>query len=186
MSIELNDSALDGLALDGSTARGPALGANAFKGVFRRHPAGVAVITTVIDGQPVGFTATSVISVSADPPLLAFSVDSASSAWRALASAETLVVNFLSAAQVEVSARFATSGIDRFATTDWFPLPSGEPVLVGSAAWVRGEVVQRTPVGRSFLVSVLALESDVPAEVPSGPLVYHDRSYHGIGDHSVL
>jgi len=186
MSIELNDAALGTTVAGAPAPRGTVLGADAFKGVFRRHPAGVAVITTVVDDQPVGFTATSVISVSADPPLLAFSVDSASSAWRALASAETLVVNFLSAAQVEVSARFATSGIDRFATTDWFTLPTGEPVLVGSAAWVRGEVLQRTPVGRSFLVSVLALESDVPADVSSRPLVYHDRSYHGIGDHSVL
>ena len=181
MSVELNDP-----DLGTSAPREEVLGADAFKGVFRRHPAGVAVITAVVDGQPVGFTATSVISVSADPPLLAFSVDSASSAWRALSTADTLVVNFLSAAQVEVSARFATSGIDRFATTDWYALPTGEPVLVGSAAWVRGEVVQRTPVGRSFLVSVLALESDVPDEAPGGPLVYHDRSYHGIGDHSVL
>ena len=181
MIVDLNDAALSGSALHGS-----AMGADAFKGVFRRHPAGVAVITAVVDGQPVGFTATSVISVSADPPLLAFAVDSTSSAWRALASAETLVVNFLTAAQVEVSARFATSGIDRFATTEWFELPTGEPVLTGSAAWVRGEVVQRTPVGRSYLVSVLALESDVPTGTPSDPLVYHDRSYHGIGDHSVL
>ncbi|MGI3781546.1 MAG: flavin reductase family protein [Janthinobacterium lividum] len=181
MSVDLNDP-----APTASSQGAPTLGADAFKGVFRRHPAGVAVITTVVDGRPVGFTATSVISVSADPPLLAFSVDSASSAWRALASAETLVVNFLTAAQVEVSARFATSGIDRFATTDWYELPTGEPVLVGSAAWVRGEILQRTPVGRSFLVSVLALESDVPAAGSESPLVYHDRSYHGIGDHSVL
>lgn len=176
MSVDLNDPALSALTL----------GADAFKGVFRRHPAGVAVITTTIEGKPVGFTATSVISVSADPPLLGFSVDSASSAWRALAGAETLVVNFLTAAQVEVSARFATSGIDRFATTDWFELPTGEPVLAGGAAWVRGEILQRTPVGRSFLVSVLALESDVPAAGSGSPLVYHDRSYHGIGDHSAL
>lgn len=181
MSVDLNDP-----GLSASAQSGPALGPDVFKGVFRKHPAGVAVITTVVDGLPVGFTATSVISVSADPPLLAFSVDSASSAWRALASAETLVVNFLTAAQVEVAARFATSGIDRFATTDWSTLPTGEPVLTGSAAWVRGEILQRTPVGRSFLVSVLALESDVATDDPSSPLVYHDRSYHGIGDHSVL
>ena len=73
-----------------------------------------------------------------------------------------------------------------FATTEWFPLPSGEPVRAGSAAWVRGEVLQRTAVGRSYLVSVLALESDVSAAQADSPLVYHDRSYHGIGDHSVL
>lgn len=172
--------------LNDPTVSGSPIGAAEFKGVFRHHPAGVAIITTVVDGQPVGFTVTSLISVSADPPLLAFSVDSASSAWRALAVADTLVVNFLTAAQVDVSARFATSGIDRFATTQWRSLPSGEPVLADNAAWLRGEVVQRTAVGHSFLVSVLALESEVAAERPSGPLVYHDRSYHGIGDHSVL
>jgi flavin reductase (DIM6/NTAB) family NADH-FMN oxidoreductase RutF len=163
-----------------------ALAADAFKGVFRHHPAGVVVITTTVEGQPVGFTATSLISVSADPPLLAFSVDSASSAWRLLSVAPTLVVNFLTAEQVELSARFATSGIDRFATTDWWALPTGEPVLSGSAAWVRGEIVQRTPVGRSVLVSVLAVESEVAADAASTPLVYHDRRYHGIGEHSVL
>ena len=172
--------------LNDPTVHGSPLDAAEFKGVFRHHPAGVAVITAVVDGQPVGFTATSVISVSADPPLLAFSVEKASSAWRALAVADTLVVNFLTAAQVDVSARFATSGIDRFATTEWWQLPTGEPVLAGNAAWVRGAVVQRTAVGHSYLVSVLALESEVAAEQPSGPLVYHDRSYHGIGDHSVL
>ena len=173
---QLNDPALDRSAL----------GADAFKGVFRRHPAGVVVITTSVDGQPVGFTATSLISVSADPPLLAFSVDAASSAYRLMATAPTLVVNFLSAEQVELSARFATSGIDRFATTDWWALPTGEPVLTGSAAWIRGEIVQRTPVGRSVLVSVLALESEVAGDEAGAPLVYHDRRYHAIGEHTVL
>lgn len=170
--------------LDDPTLRGSALGAAAFKGVFRRHPAGVVVITSAVDQAPVGFTATSLISVSADPPLLAFSVDEASSAWQQLSLARTLVVNFLSADQADVSARFATSGIDRFATTDWWALPTGEPVLTGSVAWIRGEIVQRTPVGRSVLVSVLALESEV-AEV-GAPLVYHDRRYHAIGEHTVL
>ena len=173
---QLNDPTLDRSAL----------GADAFKGVFRHHPAGVVVITTAVDGRPVGFTATSLISVSADPPLLAFSVDAASSAYRLMATAPTLVVNFLSAAQVELSARFATSGIDRFATTDWRALPTGEPVLAGSAAWIRGEIVQRTPVGRSVLVSVLALESEVAGDEAGAPLVYHDRSYHAIGEHTVL
>ena len=172
--------------LNDPTRDSSTLGAAAFKGVFRNHPAGVVVITAAVDGQPVGFTATSLISVSADPPLLAFSVDSASSAWALMSVAETLVVNFLTADQVDVSARFATSGIDRFATTDWWPLPTGEPVLAGSGAWVRGDIVQRTPIGRSVLVSVLARESGVASERPSSPLVYHDRRYHGIGEHTVL
>ena len=161
-----------------------AINPDVFKSVFRRHPAGVAVVTFAVDQQPVGFTATSVISVSADPPVLVFSIDSASSSWRALAQAETLVVNFLAASQVGLSARFATSGIDRFAEGAWSVLPTGEPVLDDSPAWLRGKIIQRTPVGRSFLVSVLVLQSEQPA--PGAPLVYHDRTYHSVGDHTVL
>ena len=189
MSLELNDPALGTSVLGptplGASASGaPALGADAFKGVFRRHPAGVAVITTVVDGQPVGFTATSVISVSADPPILTFSIDSGSSSWPALAEVDTLVINFLAAAQVAVSARFATRGIDRFAEGGWSLLPTGEPVLDGSPSWVRGRVLQRTAIGRSFLVSVLAL--DAAQSDSAAPLVYHDRTYHAVGDHTVL
>ena len=179
MSVDLN-----GPVPTASSSGVSPLGADAFKGVFRRHPAGVAVITTVVDGQPVGFTATSVISVSADPPLLAFSVDSSSSAWRALATAEALVVNFLTAAQVEVSARFATSGIDRFAGVAWHRLPSGEPVVDGVPSWVRGEVLQRTAVGSSFLVAVLATRAE--QRDGSAPLVYHDRAYHRVDDGSAV
>lgn len=156
-----------------------------FKSVFRGHPAGVAVVTFTTGGELHGFTATSVISVSADPPVLTFSIGATSSSWPALAVADTLVVNFLSAAQVEVSARFATRGIDRFAGGGWHLLPTGEPVLDGSPAWIRGRVLQRTPVGRSFLVSLLALEAHQQPGTGS-PLVYHDRGYHTVGQHTAV
>ena len=39
----------------------------AFRSIFRRHPAGVAVVALRDGDRPVGFTATSVISVSAEP-----------------------------------------------------------------------------------------------------------------------
>ncbi len=156
----------------------------AFKSIFRRHPAGVTVITSAVGDQLVGFTATSVISVSADPPVLAFSIDSASSSWRALADTTTLVVSFLGADQVDVSARFATRGVDRFADGDWSRLPTGEPVLDGSAAWLRGRILHRTPVGRSYLISVLVLEAGQAP--PGAPLVYYDRTYHAVGEHTAI
>lgn len=160
------------------------VGPTEFKAVFRGHPAGVTVITLAHGGSLYGFTATSVISVSADPPILTFSIDSSSSSWPALAEADTLVVNFLAAAQVDVSARFATRGIDRFAEGGWSLLPTGEPVLDGSPSWVRGRILQRTAIGRSFLVSVLALE--VHGSGSAAPLVYHDRTYHTVGDHTAI
>ena len=170
-------------AAPGSGPDGPSLVSPAtFKSLFRGHPAGVAVVTLAHGDELYGFTATSVISVSADPPILTFSIDSSSSSWPALAEVDTVVVNFLAAAQVEVSARFATRGIDRFAEGDWSLLPTGEPVLDGSPSWVRGRVVQRTAIGRSFLVSLLALEAHQGEA--AAPLVYHDRTYRAVGDHT--
>ncbi|WP_435738363.1 flavin reductase family protein [Cellulosimicrobium sp. PMB13] len=173
----------------------PQLSPDAYKAVFRQHPAGVAVVALEHEGRPVGFTATSVISVSAAPPLLAFSLASTSSSWPAISTARTLTVSFLADHQDGVSARFATSGIDRFADGGWSRLETGEPVIDGVLSWVRGRVVQRTPVGDSYLVSLRALSSrtagpgTVDATTPAraaSPLVYHDRTYHRIGDHSAL
>jgi flavin reductase (DIM6/NTAB) family NADH-FMN oxidoreductase RutF len=154
---------------------GPGVSSDEFKTVFRRHPAGVAVVALADGDRPVGFTATSVISVSAAPPSLAFSLASTSSSWPALARARTVAISFLAAGQAEVSARFATPGIDRFADGGWVPLPTGEPVIEGAAAWLRGRVVQRTLVGDSHLVAVRALSCAVASGAP--PLVYHDRAY---------
>ncbi len=167
-----------------------ALPADAFRAVFRSHPAGVTVVALVDDdGTPVGFTATSVISVSAEPPLLAFSLASTSSSWPAVSRATTLTVSFLADHQDDVSARFATSGIDRFAAGGWSSLPTGEPVIDGAVSWVRAAVVERTAVGGSHLVTVQALESSLTpqrATSTTRPLVYHDRRYHRIGDHSAV
>ena len=153
----------------------PALSPDEYKQVFRRHAAGVAVVTLRDGDRLVGFTATSVISVSAVPPLLAFSLASGSSSWPALSRAATVAVSFLAAGQEEVSTRFATSGIDRFAAGGWTALATGEPVIDGAQAWLRGSIVQRTPVGDSYLVSVRALAHGV-SDVD--PLVYRDRVYH--------
>ncbi|MCW7991564.1 flavin reductase, partial [Streptomyces platensis subsp. clarensis] len=50
------------------------------RSVFRQHAAGVAVITAHGE-RPVGFTATSLNSVAADPPLISFGVGTGSSSW---------------------------------------------------------------------------------------------------------
>jgi len=168
-----------------------AISADAFKTLFRRHAAGVAVITLRATDRLVGFTATSVISVSADPPLLAFSVAGRSSSWPALQDADTLVVNFLAADQADLSARFATSGIDRFAGGGWSELPSGEPYLHQTPRWIRGEIVQRTSIGSSHLICVQAIGSsldhrDASASTDAPPLVYHDRVYHRIDGSSAV
>jgi flavin reductase (DIM6/NTAB) family NADH-FMN oxidoreductase RutF len=179
-----------------SASLGPeSLSPDHFKAIFRQHPAGVAVVTLRHRERLVGFTATSVISVSAEPPLLAFSVAGGSSSWVPLSEADTVVINFLSADQVDLSARFATSGIDRFACGGWSLLDSGEPVLDGAPRWVRAKIIQRTRVGSSQLICLEAISSSIAHDVsvsaePAGrdvpPLVYHDRVYHRLDTASAL
>lgn len=160
------------------------LASDRFRAIFRRHPAGVAVVTFSDGDRSIGFTATSVISVSAEPPLMAFSIAGSSSSWPPLTVAAGVVINFLTADQMDVSARFATSGIDRFAGVASFRLPTGEPVLEGALSWVRGEIVNRTSLGASHLVVVRAVEA---YQGPQGaPLIYYDRAYHQVDGSSAL
>lgn len=167
----------------------PSLSADDFKAVFRGHPGGVAVITADDGTGPVALTATSVSSVSADPPLLVFSVSAQSSSARALAAAKTVVVHLLDAEDLPLARLGATSGVDRFADTDaWSRLVTGEPVYHGVRAWIRGAVVNRMDAGGSTIFAVHALQSSLSRDPAAGEagnaLVYHNRTWHRLGDHS--
>lgn len=99
-----------------------------FKNAFRRHPGGVAVITADCGSGPVGLTATSVTSLSANPPRLIFTVTDASSSAPTIIESVTAVVHLLDSEDLPLAQLCATSGIDRFADTAlWDRLPSGEP-----------------------------------------------------------
>ncbi|MCW4384963.1 flavin reductase family protein [Salinibacterium sp. SYSU T00001] len=170
----------------GELAASDGLSAEEFKAVFRNHPAGVAVITADAGEGPVGLTATSVFSVSAEPPLLVFSVSSQSSATPTILRADTLVVHLLGVDQLDLARLCSTSGIDRFADRSrWDRLITGEPYYLGTDSWIRGRVVQHMEAGNSTVIAVHALQSH-RAEEPSAPLVYHNRTWHGLGDHSTV
>jgi flavin reductase (DIM6/NTAB) family NADH-FMN oxidoreductase RutF len=164
----------------------PGLTAEEFKLAFRNHPAGVAVVIADAGDGPVGLTATSVFSVSAEPPLLVFSISALASSASTLARADTVVVHLLGADQLPVAKLFATSGVDRFADRgSWSRLATGEPYLLSAHSWLRGRIINRMEAGGSTVIAVHALEAHTP-EQPSSPLVYHNRSWHGLDDHSRL
>lgn len=162
------------------------LSADQFKLAFRGLAAGVALVTATLDGQHAAMTATSVTSLSATPPLFAFSASQLSSATKVIARAETVVVHILSADQVDLAKLGATSGIDRFADTErWQNLPTGEPHFPEARVWIRGRVVDRFTAGASVVHIVEALSSNAAEvqddSVPSAPLVYHNRTWHALG-----
>jgi flavin reductase (DIM6/NTAB) family NADH-FMN oxidoreductase RutF len=168
---------------------GETVSSDDFRSLFRGHPSGVSVITATGPDGPVALTASSVASVSADPPLLVFSVSALSSATPTLLAADSIVVHLLDADDLDIARLGATSGIDRFAdTASWAPLPTGEPLFRGVRAWVRCAVVSRMDAGGSTVIAAHALQAhlarDVAADGASAALVYHNRSWHRLGEHS--
>lgn len=163
------------------------LSPDAFKRVFRNHAAGVAIITADAGNGPVGLTATSVFSVSAEPALLVFSVSNDSSSARTLHKTENVIIHPLSADQVDLAKLCAKSGADRFAdTSPWDRLPTGEPSFPTAQAWIRGRVVNRMPAGGATVLAVHALEASEPEGEFSPPLIHHNHRWHSHSDHSTL
>lgn len=161
-----------------------------FKAAFRNHPGGVAVITADAGGGPVGLTATSVISASVEPNILAFSVSELSSSTPTIHRSDTVVVHLLAAEQADIAKLCATSGIDRFADTSvWSRLETGEPYFPAAQTWIRGRIVNSMAAGGSAILAVEALEASPGLSDdadPGTPLVYHNRSWHALGEASQI
>ncbi|MGW2553332.1 flavin reductase family protein [Streptomyces sp. NPDC001635] len=163
--------------LGASRLASPAL----LRSVFRRHAAGVAVVTAQGGGRPVGFTATSLSSVSAEPPLISFGIGVGGSSWPVMSEADHVGVHILGEHQEALAGVFATSGADRFgAPTGWREGPEGVPVLDGVLAWLVCRVVARVPAGDHRIVIAEVVSGD-----PSGagrPLLYHQGQFNGLRD----
>lgn len=158
-----------------------------FKLAFRHHAAGVAVVTADAGDGPVGITVSSLFSVSAEPPLMVFSISNRSSSASTIRRAETLVVHLLGTHNLEIARLCSTAGVDRFADTSiWRSLPTGEPHFPGVAVWIRGRVINRMEAGDSTVIAIHALESERADDASTTPLVYHNRTWHGLGDTSRL
>lgn len=161
----------------------------ALKDAFRRHAAGVAVITADSEDGPIAITISSLASVSADPAVLLCSIASATTTGRAMARAETVVVHLLDGDDLELAVTCATPGSDRFGDAAiWERLASGEPSFSAPRVRLRGTVVQRNVFGDSTIL-VIAVLDVIEREASSedgapGALVYHDRAWHVLGAQS--
>ena len=110
--------------------------AKTFKQVMGSFPTGVAVVTAIHDGAPVGFTCQSFVSLSLDPPLVSLSPAKTSTTWPRIRASGDFCVNILEETQAVLCTAFARSGGDKFTGVDWQPGTSGAPLLAGAAAWI--------------------------------------------------
>ena len=153
----------------------------AFKQTFRRHAAGVAAITSVgPDGNPVGFTATSLASLAAVPPLVTFNMARVASAWPAMTVGNYVAIHTLGPRSQYQAEKLAADNAVRFVGDHWTEGPHGVPVLKDVTAWMIGRVLEVHPVHNNAVVVVEIENGALGAE--DDALLYHERRYFKPGD----
>ena len=111
--------------------------------VMGHFATGVTVITTKDrDGTPQGLTANAFMSLSLNPPLILISVDKGATCYACFEPQNGFTVNFLSEAQEEISRRFATKGVDKFAGLQWKEGNNGAAILDGILGHVECKITQ--------------------------------------------
>ena len=157
----------------------------AFKQAFRRHAAGVACVTArQADGTPVGFTATSLASLSSVPPLATFNMARTASSWPAILETQRLVIHTLGARNRALAERMSGPSALRFLGEHWHEGPYGLPILNDVTSWMVGSIIERIPVHNGAIVVVQIDEGGLGAEDEA--LLYHERMYRVPGPEAPL
>jgi flavin reductase ActVB len=152
--------------------------AQTFRDAMALLAAPLTVVTTVDEvGRPWGFTASSVTSVSLDPPLVLVSVARTSSCYAAVTSGRDFVINVLGDEHRDVAARFAASGVDRFAGAGFATWPGTLlPYLPGANALLRCVTAGVVPAGDHDLV--LGGLAEARTGHADAPLLWYRRGFH--------
>lgn len=152
-----------------------------FRQLLGRFVTGVTVLTARdAVGNPVGMTASSLASVSLEPPLVSVCIELRASAHDTLVEAEHFVVNVLAEDQEELSRRFAQpQATQDFAGVGWLDGEVGVPRLQGAVAHIECAREATWPGGDHTIL----LGRVVSGAVGEGrPLVYYRGGYAGLGE----
>lgn len=146
---------------------------------MRQLAAGVTIVTSEWGGSRAGLTATTVCSVSADPPQLLVCVNRLVEAHDTIARSGRFAVNVLATGQRPLADRFAGRtghhGDDRFRAGSWQTLVTGAPVLDGSCANLDCIVQQAVPIDTHTIY--IGLVKAVRAAPDLLPMVYAEGEY---------
>lgn len=157
-----------------------------YRQAFRRTAGGVWIVTAAHAGQRTGLTATSVVSLSAEPAELMVSVQPNSSSFPMLLASGRFGVNLLAQGQQSIADRFAgrhgCQGEARYEQAAWQQTPEGVWLLgdaIVSMACTVCEVVWR----RSHAIVVGQITALRLSEESMPPLVYADGGYTMLHPH---
>jgi flavin reductase (DIM6/NTAB) family NADH-FMN oxidoreductase RutF len=149
------------------------------RAVMRFVPHNVAVLAVDHEGNRMGVTISSLVSLSLDPPLVGVSVGKQASLYELLRRAGRFSVSVLGDGQEELARRFA-AGRPPLIHWDGVAVREGRfaPLIEGALAWIEATTRAEHDAGDHtfFVADVVAVERG-PA--PSA-LMYRDRSYQSL------
>ncbi|MCW2696429.1 MAG: hsaB [Modestobacter sp.] len=119
---------------------------------FGAFPSGVVALCAVVDGSPQGMVASSFVTVSLDPPLVAFCVQWTSTTWPQLEHLPRIGVSVLGEAHDTVARQLASKVGNRFADLPVEVAADGAVFLHGAGAWLDCSVDQLFPAGDHGIV----------------------------------
>jgi 3-hydroxy-9,10-secoandrosta-1,3,5(10)-triene-9,17-dione monooxygenase reductase component len=137
---------------------------------------GVAVLTTVHEGQYHGVTVNSLTSVSLDPLLLLACLNKSSVTGDAIRKRGEFVVSLLSEGQLDLSRRFVGNSENRFSGIELNYSEGGVPMPVGCVAYLSCSVRTVHDGGDHDIIIADVLACD---EQPGKPLVFWRGRYGG-------
>jgi flavin reductase (DIM6/NTAB) family NADH-FMN oxidoreductase RutF len=148
-----------------------------FRAAMRRLAASVAIVVARGEDGPIGMAATSITSLTVDPPALLVCVNRATSLHALLVPTAPLSVNLLSRHQREISAAFGgeVQRDKRFGIGMWREGENGLPELAEAQANLSCVIDAMLAYGTHSIVIARVLEARVGAEVE--PLIYQDGAY---------
>jgi flavin reductase (DIM6/NTAB) family NADH-FMN oxidoreductase RutF len=149
------------------------------RGLMRFVPHNVAVLAVDHEGDRMGVTISSLVSLSLEPPLVGISVGKQASLYELLRRAGAFSVSLLGSEQEDLALRFA-SGRPPLVHWDGVAMREGRfaPLIEGALGWIEAETRAEHDAGDHtfFIADVVAVERG-----PAGnALLYRDRSYHGL------
>lgn len=147
-----------------------------FKRTMASVPSPVSVVTTVdpVAGGQFGFTASSLTSLSVDPPLVLVCLARGAGCHPVFVRTPAFLVSVLAAEHDEVARRFAGAGTDKFAGGDMVPCELGLPGMVDAAARLAC-ITHAVLDGGDHSILVGRVEAAYCGA--QEPLVYHRREF---------
>ena len=149
--------------------------------LMRRYPHGVAVLTVDHDGNRMGVTISSLVSLALEPPLVGVSIGHAAACHELLRRAGSFGVSLLGGGQEDLARRFAAGypPIVHWQGVETRSGPCGvAPLLARAAGWLECRIEAEHLAGDHtfFVASVLSVE----AGPERGGLVYREHAYHAL------